>query len=98
MSERTDIAFVDPIESTDTYEWRCTRCGDYIISRKRPKCENCDEPEREAMEAPCDCEHGRDFHTFAPDGESLCDLCPCADYRRAARDIVALQPHERIVP
>ena len=36
------VEFIDPIESTDTYEWRCRRCGDYIISRAKPLCENCD--------------------------------------------------------
>jgi hypothetical protein len=40
----SDVKFIDPIESTDTFEWHCTRCGDYIVSRKRPACENCDTP------------------------------------------------------
>jgi hypothetical protein len=37
-----EVVFVDAIQGTNTCEWRCTRCGDYIISRVRPLCENCD--------------------------------------------------------
>lgn len=30
----------------------------------------------------CVCGHFEDQHTFAPGGESLCDLCECHDYER----------------
>lgn len=46
------IKFIDPIEGTDTCEWRCLRCGDYIISRVRPKCAKCDEDEMWAVRPP----------------------------------------------
>ena len=41
--------------------------------------------QREAK-AKCICEHAREFHTFAPGGESLCDLCGCEKFRPKERE------------
>lgn len=30
----------------------------------------------------CECDHEKESHTFAPGGESLCDLCPCEGFRK----------------
>lgn len=42
----SDVVFIDPIASTNTFEWQCQRCGDYIVSRSKPKCANCDADEK----------------------------------------------------
>lgn len=36
-----NIKFIGTIDSTNTAEWECLSCGDIIISRVKPACENC---------------------------------------------------------
>jgi hypothetical protein len=38
----------------------------------------------------CTCGHGKEWHTFGPGGESLCDLCGCDKYELAALPFAAL--------